>query len=478
MQVPAAQYWELLLQSVSTVQVMRHAVGPQISGRHEVVPLSTQVPLPSHVSAFCCVTPAHDDAAQTVPATYLRHAPAPHVPSLPHVDTASGAHSLSGSVPAATLPHVPFVPPPFFAAEHATQTPLQAVAQHTVSTQNPLAHPVPQGCPFLFLQTPAPSQVVVPVHVFGAVVSSFCGRMLAQVPFVPPVRIALQALQTPVQPRLQQKPSAQKPLEHSPGTEQVWPLSFLQLPLPSHELGPLQAGIVSSRPAVMLAQLPLAAPVSTFVHAWQTLPHMLLQQTPSAHEPLTHCPPVLHGWPLSNLQFPIPSQAFGPLHAGKLSSVPDFTLAQVPLAMFVSARVQPWHVPLQALLQQTPSTQKWLPHSAAVAQGWPGALPQKPMSSQTRFEPQDVPGATGVLTGVEPLQESTVQRLLSSGRSPVSVLTTVPPEPSQTTILQSFGVWDAIGVLAGVGTWPQTWALHVLVMQVGGVGHWSGALHA
>ena len=56
---------------------------------------------------------------------------------MPMLQVKRPGHSLSGSVPAATKPHVPSLPAPFFAAVHAWQTPEQAVLQHTPSTQTP-----------------------------------------------------------------------------------------------------------------------------------------------------------------------------------------------------------------------------------------------------------------------------------------------------------------------------------------------------
>ena len=49
-------------------------------------------------------------------------------------------HSLSGSAPLMMLPQNPSAPLPFFDAEHAWHDPLQAVSQHTLSTQKLLAH--------------------------------------------------------------------------------------------------------------------------------------------------------------------------------------------------------------------------------------------------------------------------------------------------------------------------------------------------
>ena len=80
-----------------------------------------------------------------------------HEPDPLHVD--EPAHSLSGSVPLAMLPHVPSAPLPFFAAVHAWQRLAQVVLQHTPSTQWTLAHwPFnAQGDPFgsAAWQTPA-----------------------------------------------------------------------------------------------------------------------------------------------------------------------------------------------------------------------------------------------------------------------------------------------------------------------------------
>lgn len=68
-------------------------------------------------------------------------------------------HSLSGSVPAETLVHVPVKAPRL----HVLQVPVHAVSQHLLSTQKPdkhsfaLLHPEP----FDSLHTPAPSQEAV-----------------------------------------------------------------------------------------------------------------------------------------------------------------------------------------------------------------------------------------------------------------------------------------------------------------------------
>jgi hypothetical protein len=84
--------------------------------------------------------PEQDAAPQTVPAGQSRHAPALHLPSVPHVEGAVATQTPRGStVPFVALAHVPFVPP-VRAAEHAMHAPEHAPLQQKPSTQKPLAH--------------------------------------------------------------------------------------------------------------------------------------------------------------------------------------------------------------------------------------------------------------------------------------------------------------------------------------------------
>ncbi len=101
------------------------------------LPASTQVPVPSQVSAENSVPELQLCATQTVPETCCRHAVAPlQDPSSPHVDAADAVHSLSGSVPAACEVHVPRLPA-MLQAWHVDE---HALLQHRPSTQNPDAH--------------------------------------------------------------------------------------------------------------------------------------------------------------------------------------------------------------------------------------------------------------------------------------------------------------------------------------------------
>jgi len=129
---------------------------------------------------------------------YFRHCPPPsHCPSARHEfgKPESGAHSSSGAVSARTLPHVPFVPLPFFAAEQAWHAPVQAALQHTPSTQKPLAQePLPphvwpfvkRHCPELHVHPAAQSvstvQLVLhPVPTQAYPVPQFTVLLAAQV---------------------------------------------------------------------------------------------------------------------------------------------------------------------------------------------------------------------------------------------------------------------------------------------------------
>jgi hypothetical protein len=72
-------------------------------------------------------------------------------------------------------PHVPFEPWPFFVAVQAWQDPVQAVSQHTPSTQNPEAHSedavqdVPLGKFVGATQAPEPLQSLFTHSLSGSV---------------------------------------------------------------------------------------------------------------------------------------------------------------------------------------------------------------------------------------------------------------------------------------------------------------------
>jgi hypothetical protein len=98
------------------------------------------MPTPLHVPALVCIPAEHEPGMQSEPEGQFRHAPALHLPSVPHVDAAVATQTLLGSVvPLVAAAHVPLTPP-VSAAEHAWQAVLHAVLQQNPSAQKPLVH--------------------------------------------------------------------------------------------------------------------------------------------------------------------------------------------------------------------------------------------------------------------------------------------------------------------------------------------------
>jgi hypothetical protein len=93
------------------------------------------------------------------------------------------------------------------------------------------------------------------------------------------------------------------PAEHDPAAPQGVPgATCSQLPAPSQlpslpQLAAAHWPVGAARPAVMLAQVPSATPVSAWVHAWQVLPQAVLQQMPETQFPLAHCVLAVHAMP-------------------------------------------------------------------------------------------------------------------------------------------------------------------------------------
>lgn len=168
---------------------------------------------------------------QVCPLTFLQ---------LPEPSQALGAThmivALVSTLPVARLVHVPREP----AMLHALQVSVQALPQQMPSAQLPFTHCglVMQVWPTFFLQPPAPSHELVPVHVVVPTVSGWLIGMLPQVPSDPlPFFAAVQARHVPLHATLQQTPSIQFPWTHSLLSVQVWPSFFLQVLAPSQALG-------------------------------------------------------------------------------------------------------------------------------------------------------------------------------------------------------------------------------------------------
>jgi hypothetical protein len=165
----------------SPEQVVRQSpLPPQMNGAHGSDAPATQMPAPSHFDDSRRVDPVQLPVAHSVPCAYLWQAPAPsQVPSLPQVGAPSSAHSLAGSVPAATGEQVPILP----ATLQAWQVPLHAVSQQAPSMQWPVAHspPAVQSAPMDFL-----GWQIVPTQYAPNAQSALVMQLVRQAPAVQP----------------------------------------------------------------------------------------------------------------------------------------------------------------------------------------------------------------------------------------------------------------------------------------------------
>jgi hypothetical protein len=116
--------------------------------------------------------------------------------------------------------------------------------------------------------------------------------------------------------------------------------------------------------------------------------HAESQQTPSAQKPFTHWLFCVQPTPLPRRQAPAPLQTLVPVQLGESCWLSGM-LAQVPT---LPGRLQVWHVPLQLLLQQTPSTQLPLVHWLPCAQRIPLLRRHAPEPLHTELPPH-VPGS-------------------------------------------------------------------------------------
>lgn len=203
-----------------------------------------------------------------------------------------------------------------------------------------------------------PSQFIVPAHSLSG---SVPGVMNPHVPLVPlPFLAAVHAEHVPEQALSQQTPSAQTLLKQSAGLAgHVAPFSYWQAPAPSQDTSApeqMPAGKLSSVPRSKLWHVPMK-PMT--LQAMHTSVHAVSQQTPSVQLLWRQSVPMAQVWPSSNLQLPAPSHdCVFPEHAimPLVSSWFTGTFEHVPT---LPATLHAWHVPVHAVLQQTPSTQ-WL----------------------------------------------------------------------------------------------------------------------
>jgi hypothetical protein len=125
-------------QSLLPEQLVRHAPALQRLGSQLWLAPGTQAPAPLQALGWRVTMSVQLDA-HAVPATHLRHMPAPsHLPSRPHVEASVATHPAS-AVPAARGAQRPARP----ARLHAMHGPQLAAAQQTPFVQWPLLHSAP-----------------------------------------------------------------------------------------------------------------------------------------------------------------------------------------------------------------------------------------------------------------------------------------------------------------------------------------------
>jgi hypothetical protein len=187
---------------------------------------------------------------------------------------------------------------------------------------------------------------------------------LAQVPLVPPVLAAEQAVQVPAQALLQQNPSTQAPDVHWLLAEQTAPVARQVVPVQATHLPPVHCAPAAQFAVVVHETVQAVAPqmngVQVVVMAVGQAPAPLQVAAAVAvlPEQLAARQEVVAG---ATAQVPVPLQVpvlpQGGAATQRESVVPAAVLAQVPLAAPVLAFEQAVQAPVQATLQQNPSTQ-------------------------------------------------------------------------------------------------------------------------
>jgi cytochrome c-type biogenesis protein CcmH/NrfG len=280
------------------------------------------------------------------------------------------AHSLSGSVAVMIGPHVPLVPWPFFTALQASHVPTQALLQQTLSTQKLDKHAALPA----HVAPRSNRHVLAPLHdPFAHSLSGSVAVMIGpHVPSVPwPFFNAVHASHVPAQALLQQTLSTQKLDKHAELPAHVAPISNLHALAPLHD--PLTHSLAGSVAVMIGPHVPSVPwPLIAAVHASHVPAQALLQQTLSAQKPDKHAALPAHVAPRSSLQVLAPLH--DPLTHSLSGSVAVMIGPHVPLVPWpFFAAVHASHVPMQALLQQTLSTQKLDKQSLGTAHVEPGS---------------------------------------------------------------------------------------------------------
>ncbi len=170
--------------------------------------------------------------------------------------------------------------------------------------------PPGQAWPSFFLQPPTPSQLFTPTHVLAGLLSVPLSAMFVQVPRLPPM---LHAWHVPQEAALQQTPSTQLPLEHSPPIAHAWPfVRSAQAPAPLQLVTPAHS-FAGSSPFAMFEHVPM---LPAMLHALQLVAHEVLQHTPSTQNVLRHSVPSEQAAPFGPpTHTAAPLQTCAPVHS-------------------------------------------------------------------------------------------------------------------------------------------------------------------
>jgi hypothetical protein len=295
-------------------------------------------------------------------------------------------------------------------------TPVQAGGMHCVPDANRRQAARPLHIPSL-PQVEAPWSAHWPS-------GSLPSGTLVQVPTLPGT---LHERQVPVQAAPQQTPCSQKPELHSGPPPHAAPIGFLPQLLLMQLLGATQSAsvvqMVRQRPSVaqlngahdwpgVEAQTPAPSQRKADVSVDPVQP-ISWQIVPAGY--LSHAPVPSH----MPVEPQVDAAATG--HSSR-GSVPTCALTQVPTVPWPA---QVTHTPVQAAPQHTPSAQKPLAHSPAIAHEDPSGLPGASIAASARSTGAS-PGATSAPSYGPPSPQA-----VSRGASAASAAVRCSPPPPQ-----------------------------------------------
>jgi len=311
-----------MVQSESTLHdVLQASITHVYPVLQAVEPLSTQAPMPLHVSAFTWVVPMQDAATHSVPDAINA--------SLGHAGNAPSHDSATSHTPTAMRQTVPIVFT--LSPGHAGNVP----SHDSARSQSPIAarHSVP-----IVFTLSAGHAGNVPLQVSAMSQSPIAARHSVPMVFT---TSAGHAGNVPLQfSAMSQSPIAAR---HSVvAGRNVFAGHAADEPVHISAASHTSAAARQEVAAERNPHVPFViAPVAT-LHAWQSVaslsPHAALQQTPSAQKLDKHCVGVVHAAPRSDLHEVAPPHA--PFTHSLSGSLPAEMTPHVPLAPCPAIRAE------------------------------------------------------------------------------------------------------------------------------------------